>query len=147
MQERGGCEVTHTTPEQARKIARELDDQNSSIDKAARIALRSLATQLEAVTAENESFQVGFSKAWFALKKAGVHPGRTDDHLHEVIGWLAAERDAYKLDAQRYRWLRHGDNDEKVLCNGPVDKDYWYLLRNKKLDDAIDEAIAKEKTT
>lgn len=44
------------------------------------------------------------------------------------------------VDAQRYRWLRHGDNDEKVLCNGPVAKDYWYLLRGEKLDAAIDAA-------
>lgn len=67
-------------------------------------------------------------------------------NLENELDRITAERDALKLDAQRYRWLRHGDNDEKVLCNGPVDKDYWYLLRNKKLDDATDEAIAKEKS-
>lgn len=48
-------------------------------------------------------------------------------------------------DAQRYRWLRHGDNDEKVLCNGPVAKDYWYLLRGEKLDAAIDAALAAQR--
>lgn len=54
------------------------------------------------------------------------------------------EIEALLANAARYRWLRHGDNDEKVLCNGPVAKDYWYLLRNEKLDDAIDAAMAQE---
>jgi hypothetical protein len=49
-----------------------------------------------------------------------------------------------EADARRYQWLRHGDNDETVLCNGPVDKSYWYLPRNEKLDEAIDAAIAAE---
>ena len=52
--------------------------------------------------------------------------------------------DSIVLDAMRYRWLRHGDNDEKVLCNGPVAKDYWYLLRGEKLDAAIDAARAAQ---
>lgn len=44
-------------------------------------------------------------------------------------------------DAERYRWLRHGDNDEQVICNGPIDKSYWYLLRAEKLDAVIDAAM------
>ena len=46
-----------------------------------------------------------------------------------------------KQDAERYRWLRHGDNDEPLLkfsfdarCNSD---DVW-LLRNDELDAAID---------
>ena len=59
------------------------------------------------------------------------------------VAALKAERDAAMKDAERYRWLRHGDNDEKVLCHGPIDMNYWYLMRNEKLDAAIDAAIAK----
>lgn len=49
------------------------------------------------------------------------------------------------MDAERYRWLRHGDNDEEVMCwtrFGNV-----FLLRNEDLDAAIDRArlAGKEK--
>lgn len=60
--------------------------------------------------------------------------------IHQNIRAMKKESDTLRKDAERYRWLRHGDNDEKVLCNGPVAKDYWYLLRNEKLDAAIDAA-------
>lgn len=53
------------------------------------------------------------------------------------------EVQALRRDAERYTWLKHGDNDEKVLCNGPVDKTYWYLPRMEKLDQAIDSAMSK----
>lgn len=46
-----------------------------------------------------------------------------------------------EADAARYRWLRHGDNDERVLMRGPIHKDYVYLLRAEKLDAAIDAAM------
>jgi hypothetical protein len=45
-------------------------------------------------------------------------------------------------DAMRYRWLRHGDNDEKVIQHGPLADDFVYLPRNFKLDEMIDAAIA-----
>ena len=61
-----------------------------------------------------------------------------------IVSIMRAELEQARKDAERYQWLRHGDNDEKVLCNGPVDMTYWYLLRNEKLDEAIDAAIAKE---
>ncbi len=58
-----------------------------------------------------------------------------------------AQQGADREDAERYRWLRHGDNDELVLCRGPVSKDYVYLPRNEKLDAAIDTArAAKEQS-
>ena len=44
-------------------------------------------------------------------------------------------------DAARYRWLRHGDNDELVLQRGPIAMDYVYLPRNSKLDEMIDAAM------
>lgn len=51
----------------------------------------------------------------------------------------------YVKDAERYRWLRHGDNDEQVMdLNGSDDV---YMLRNEKLDTAIDVAMAEEPPT
>ena len=48
-------------------------------------------------------------------------------------------------DAARYRWLRHGDNDESVMKVRGSSKlmDVW-LLRTTELDTAIDAAIAAE---
>lgn len=52
-------------------------------------------------------------------------------------------------DAERYRWLRHGDNDERVMMTSVQDEgcrpfdhrfDASWLLRNEKLDAAIDAA-------
>lgn len=46
-------------------------------------------------------------------------------------------------DAQRYRWLRHGDNDEHVLKfsnEARCGTDHVWLLRGEELDAAIDEA-------
>jgi hypothetical protein len=58
----------------------------------------------------------------------------------KVIPNLRAERDALKADAERYRHLREGRNDLRYLvCDG------WgnhFLLREKSLDNAIDNAIA-----
>ena len=49
------------------------------------------------------------------------------------------------VDAKRYRWLRHGDNDEEVLCaydkNAPKGNYTMFLRRNEKLDLAIDKAM------
>jgi len=47
---------------------------------------------------------------------------------------------ALRKDAERYRWLRHGDNDERVMAfaeNGDP-----YLPRNGNLDKAVDHWIA-----
>jgi len=52
------------------------------------------------------------------------------------------EWEAMKRDAERYRWLRHGDNDEVVLR---VTDDTAYLPRNEELDAAIDAAIKGER--
>ena len=56
--------------------------------------------------------------------------------LISEIERLRQERDGLRADAARYRWLRHGDNDELVCVP--------WMLRNEKLDAAIDAAIAKE---
>jgi len=58
---------------------------------------------------------------------------------------LAAENKALREDAERYRWLRHGDNDEVILvpCTWTTT---GYLPRNEELDAAIDAALTKEAT-
>jgi len=58
---------------------------------------------------------------------------------------LAAENKVLREDAARYRWLRHGDNDEVILvpCTWTTT---GYLPRNEELDAAIDAALTKEAT-
>jgi len=65
--------------------------------------------------------------------------------LHRVIESLAAENKVLREDAARYRWLRHGDNDEVILvpCTWTTT---GYLPRNEELDAAIDAALTKEAT-
>lgn len=62
-----------------------------------------------------------------------------------------AELAALRRDAARYRWLRHGDNDELVMRSygdkggaRPFDPkiDGCWLPRNDELDRAIDAALA-----
>lgn len=59
--------------------------------------------------------------------------------------WLERELAQCRADAERYRWLRHGDNDERVLKGAYVGVSF--LLRNEKLDAAIDAARASERPT
>lgn len=59
-----------------------------------------------------------------------------------------AERDALRMDAERYRWLRHGDNDEAVLFftkETSAGTDNVWLLRDESLDAAIDAAMKEPK--
>jgi len=46
-----------------------------------------------------------------------------------------------KIDAERYRWLRHGDNDELIIQHGPIAPDCHWLPRNVRLDEMIDAAM------
>lgn len=50
-------------------------------------------------------------------------------------------------DAARYRWLRHGDNDELVLRKFDLPSEYplQYMLRGEKLDNEIDLIRAQER--
>lgn len=68
------------------------------------------------------------------------------DNMSRSVLYEEIERlQTYVKDAERYRWLRHGDNDEQVMdLNGSDDV---YMLRNEKLDTAIDVAMAEENST
>lgn len=55
-----------------------------------------------------------------------------------------AEVERLRKDAERYRWLRHGDNDELVLVTYERPTEMAppaYLPRNEELDAAIDAAM------
>jgi hypothetical protein len=65
------------------------------------------------------------------------------DALEDKVADLTAENAALKADADRYRWLRHGDNDELVLVTYERHTEMTppcYLPRNEELDAAIDAA-------
>ena len=87
-----------------------------------------------------------------AWQKAEVSALQNDNLLLETrfvatseeLEWLRTRVKELKEDAERYRWLRYGDNDEKVM--GWIEKSATaYLFRNEKLDKAIDAAIAAQK--
>lgn len=71
-----------------------------------------------------------------------VRPLTSHAAAQSRINALLEEVEALRKDAERYRWLRHGDNDEKVIKRGPVAHDFVYLLRMEKLDAAIDASLS-----
>ena len=56
---------------------------------------------------------------------------------------LEVELAERRKDAARYQWLRHGDNDEKVIVY--MEHGEAFLLRVQNLDDAIDAAMEERK--
>ena len=64
--------------------------------------------------------------------------------LLSEIAALAAEVERLRTDTARYEWLRHGDNDEALLQHNGAERDRptMWLLRNDRLDTAIDAAVA-----
>ncbi len=60
----------------------------------------------------------------------------------QIILSLLDHIDALEVDARRYRWLRHGDNDEEVILY--LETGQGYLPRNEKLDASIDAALAEQ---
>jgi hypothetical protein len=91
------------------------------------------------------------------IKKQGVPPCGIDPFSVSGIPQVptgcsdiihaAAEIAGLRKDAERYRWLRHGDNDDCVIMRNTNEN---FLLRNEHLDMAIDTniradaALAKE---
>lgn len=54
---------------------------------------------------------------------------------------LKEQVESLKADAERYRWLRQGDNDELVMREYTGALVGWYLPRREILDEAIDMAL------
>ena len=107
-----------TTPQEARELAEHYAD--TSLAKS---TLRSLASQVEALTAENAQI-------------------RELMNMYNLGGWtdsltLMQERDSYKKDAERYRWLRAGNYSIALSCSILNDTPHG-------IDKTIDAAIAKE---
>lgn len=86
----------------------------------------------------------------------GRMPKEVEDAMNQARASLAsqpAQVGEDKRDAERYRWLRHGDNDEFVMFtfDGPGFRkfdarfDPCWLPRNEKLDAAIDAAMSANK--
>lgn len=122
--------TTPTTPEQAREIADDMyfADPHEWPTRARKTIL-SLAAQVEALTAERDA----------ALASEAVYRGLCEEAkpMLEKNTQYKAER---LVDAERYQWLRYGDNDEIVIQHGPVAPDYHWLPRNERLDAMIDAA-------
>lgn len=55
--------------------------------------------------------------------------------------WLASHNAQDAVNARRYMWLRHGDNDEPVILHDPFTGN-GFLLRDEHLDAAIDAQLA-----
>lgn len=85
--------MTDFTPEQARKLADDMELGRPVYNIAD--ALRSLANQVEALTAENAN-----------ILRASLYSADIATQAMEDVKTLTAERDALKADAARYRWLR-----------------------------------------
>ena len=136
--------MTHTTPKQARSAAEVLDRFTAKKDYAdftfVSQSLRSLADQIEVVTAELTIKDLAIE----AMRQAIVRQGTEIAELKAVT----AERDAYKLDAQRYRWRRKQYWDTSEFCVVTKPKLNVILgslfLSDNELDDRVDTAIAKE---
>lgn len=79
------------------------------------------------------------------VKLCSIHQDQKEALIARIAA-LEQQLEAARKDAERYRWLRHGDNDEVVMQRGPVDMTYHWLPRNERLDAIIDAAIAKEKS-
>ena len=74
------------------------------------------------------------------------------DKPQESYKELETQLASYKLDAERYRWLRHGDNDEPCMetpeyPGQAIDGYYFhrFLLRNEHLDERIDKHMQIDK--
>lgn len=68
------------------------------------------------------------------------------DQACNELGECQAERDALKRDAERYRWVREFRPSRRIFV---VEADSTFgdeILRDDRLDAAIDAALAKERT-
>lgn len=67
---------------------------------------------------------------------------------HSALDAYVAEKvEPWKKDAERYRWLRYGDNDEYVMrfaSTALCGYEHVWILRQEELDTVIDAAIAAQ---
>ena len=75
---------------------------------------------------------------WWSENMRGFAPSGCVAALGVALDELAALR----KDAERYRWLRHGDNDER--CIRLTSEGHPYMLRSELLDRCIDETMADD---
>ena len=98
--------TTPTTPEQARDFAQYIFDDGAPDDEVELI--RSLAEQVEALTAERDEWK---ARCEFSFGQRDKLTAERDAAREAVISNCArvmtvtAERDALKADAERYRWM------------------------------------------
>lgn len=84
-----------------------------------------------------------WSRVHEALQAAGVHPGRTDDHLADVIAKALANRPApgvpedVQRDAERYRFIRDANRSDCITRE-------ISLYAMESLDEYVDAAMEGE---
>jgi hypothetical protein len=108
------------------------------------ILLREFAERLDAVAVSDamvESVGKALYIYWDDVTKSAQ--GKYREKVRHALESILPIADEQDMDAERYRWLRHGDNDELVLRELPSGGQY--LLRNEALDEAIDRAVASAK--
>lgn len=123
--------MTNYTPAQALKIADDIEHCRPVY--CISDALRSLADQVEALTAENAN-----------ILRASLYSADLATQAMEDVKTLTVERDALKSDAARYRWLR--DKSEPGICAFylSVGKAFDGVKFNQETVDAAIDAQLKE---
>lgn len=100
---------------------------------------------------ERRCYALGAQRAAEARPLGAAIAPEHDEAMRAMAEKALREFEALRADAERYRWLRQGDNDEEVLrfhewakevC---VDPPPMYLPRLERLDAKIDAAIAATK--
>jgi hypothetical protein len=93
----------------------------------------------------------GDIKEWLRRRQGNdlvMMGGKLAGEIADHIATLEAAVVANQKDAERYRWLRHGDNDEEVLipyaAGITINGCSMFLYRNEKLDSLIDKFINEE---
>lgn len=87
--------MTDCTPTQARELSERLDDLDLTGGREGAHALRSLANQVEALTAENAN-----------ILRASLYSADIATQAMEDVKTLTADRDALKADAARLDFLQ-----------------------------------------
>lgn len=146
--------IIQPAPQQeAREPAKLSDEQiKAHGDKASRMMARDL-TRFDAACEVDKYLREQGAPGYYRHRMSivlfgnveGTEAARAPDTDHQPSP--AAQGDA--LDAARYRWLRHGDNDEKVLKTytsrpGNPGEPTMFLPRNEHLDRLIDAARAAQ---